>query len=74
MQSRLLSATTRKYGDVENKDGSKARCPVALVESGETVSDVSAKVEFGRSKPSAQSRVTTGVREGGPIWQCIGDR
>ena len=59
MQSRLLSVTTRKDGDVENKDSceAEARCPVALVESGEAVSDVSAKVEFGRSKPSAQARV-----------------
>ena len=43
MQSRPLSVTTRKDGDVENKDGCKAHCPVALVESGEAVSDVSAK-------------------------------
>jgi len=65
MQSRLLSVTTRKDGNVENKDGRvenkdgcKACCPVVLVKSGKAMSDVSAKVEFGHSKPSAQACVT----------------
>jgi len=67
MQSRLLSVTTRKDGNIENKDGRvknkdgcKARCPVALVKLGKAVSDMSAKVEFGHSKPSVQACITEG--------------
>ena len=59
--------TTRKDGNIENKDGRvknkdgcKARCPVALVKLGKAVSDMSAKVEFGHSKPSVQACITEG--------------
>lgn len=59
-----------KEGETERKGAMTAACvrcpscPVASVVSCEAVSDMSAKVEFRHSKPSAHAHVTTSLKVG----------